>query len=80
MGSLTGPGTPIGICTMEEDMSDNEPKKATPDPARLEAMRSLPKEVLDTLTKEEIRTFLQSETWPDSLREKLKDYLVEEGD
>jgi hypothetical protein len=64
---------------MEEDMSDNEPKRGTPDPARLEAMRSLPKEVLDTLTKEEVQTFLQEEIWPDSLREKLKDYLVEEG-
>lgn len=61
-------------------MSQNEPTGGKPDPARLEAMRSLPKEILDTLTKEEIQTFLQEDTWPDSLREKLKDYLVEEGD
>ena len=61
-------------------MSENEPTIGKPDPARLEALRSLPRDVLDTLTKEEVQTFLQQETWPESLREKLKDYLVEEGD
>lgn len=61
-------------------MSENEPTSGKPDPARLEVMRSLPRNVLDTLTKEEVRTFLQQETWPDSLREKLKDYLVEKRD
>jgi hypothetical protein len=48
------------------------------DSKRLEALRSLPKEVLESLTKEETRAFLHEEVWPDSLRQKLKDYLVEE--
>jgi len=45
-----------------------------PDPARLEAMKSLPREVMLTLTREEVDAFLFDEVWPDSLKEKLKDY------
>ncbi len=48
-----------------------------PAPERLEAIRKLPREILDTLTKEEVNAFLQDETWPDSLREKLKDFMTE---
>lgn len=51
-----------------------EPKK--PDPERLEALRRLPEEVIKTLSSEEVTAFLRDEEWPDSLREKLKDYLV----
>jgi hypothetical protein len=46
-----------------------------PDPMRLEALKSLPKEVMQSLTKEEINAFLHSDEWPDSLKEKLKDFL-----
>ena len=56
-------------------MSEKEKKIKDVDSKRLEALRSLPKEVLDTLTREEVKAFLYSEEWPDSLREKLKDYL-----
>ena len=45
------------------------------DPERIEALRLLPKSILETLTKEEIRAFIYKEVWPDSLKEKLKDYL-----
>ncbi len=46
-----------------------------PEPARLEALRNLPREVMQSLTKEEIRAFLHSSEWPDSLKEKLKGYM-----
>ncbi len=48
-----------------------------PDPARLEALRKLPKEVLDRLTKDEVKAFLYGDDWPDSLKEKLKEYLAD---
>ena len=56
-------------------MSEKEKKIKDVDSKRLEALRSLPKEVLDTLTREEVKAFLYLDEWPDSLREKLKDYL-----
>jgi len=52
-----------------------EPK--IPDPARLEALRNLPKEIMQSLTKEEVQVFLFDNEWPDSLKEKLKDYIVD---
>jgi len=48
-----------------------------PDPARLEALRNLPKEVMKSLTKEEINAFVHSDEWPESLKEKLKDYMAD---
>jgi hypothetical protein len=60
---------------MEEDKT---PKKE-PDPDRLLALKSLPKEVMERLTKEEVNAFLFEEVWPDSLQDKLMGYLVEEG-
>jgi len=59
-------------------MSEQENSRKTPDPARLEAMRKLPREVLETLDKEEVQAFLHEKDWPDSLKEKLRDYLVDE--
>ena len=47
------------------------------DSKRVEALRKLPKEVLDRMTREDVKTFLYKDEWPDSLREKLKDYLEE---
>ena len=47
-------------------------------PERLEAMRDLPKSILKTLTKGEVKAFLYDDVWPESLREKLKDYAVNE--
>lgn len=48
------------------------------DPVRLQALRNLPAEVIKSLTKEEMNSFLFKDEWPDSLQEKLKDYLVDE--
>lgn len=56
---------------------EKEPTKRKPDPVRMQALRSLPLEVKQTLTKEEVDAFLYEEVWPDSLKEKLKDYLVD---
>lgn len=44
----------------------------------MEALRELPAEIMRSLTKEEIQAFLFEDTWPDSLQEKLQDYVVEE--
>lgn len=56
----------------------NDDQKETPEPmqGRMEALRELPGDVLRTLSKEEINAFLFDEVWPDSLKEKLKDYIV----
>jgi hypothetical protein len=41
-------------------------------------LKTLPESVLRTLTKEEVKAFLHDDVWPESLREKLKDYAVNE--
>ena len=48
------------------------------DPQRVEALKSLPAELKKSLTIEEVNAFLFDEEWPDSLQEKLKDYMVDE--
>jgi hypothetical protein len=52
--------------------------KRKPDPAKMQALRSLPLSIKEKLTKEEVDAFLYEETWPDSLYDKLKDYTIEE--
>ena len=59
---------------MEEEKSPDQKL----DPKRLAVLRLLPTSIMESLTKEEIYTFLHDDEWPDSLREKLKDYLVDE--
>jgi len=49
-----------------------------PDPARLELVKNLPKEVLQSLTKEEVKILLSDDEWPESLQVKLKAYLVDQ--
>ena len=44
-------------------------------PERMEALRGLPVEIKQQFTGEEARAFLYGEELPDSLSEKLKDYL-----
>jgi hypothetical protein len=56
---------------MEENRNAKQPK-----PGRAEAFRELPERVLKTLTKDEIKAFMFEDEWPDSLAEKLKDYMV----
>lgn len=57
-------------------MEKKESSKKRPDPSRLEMVKNLPKEVLQSLTKEDLKILLSEEEWPESLHEKLKDYLV----
>ena len=59
-------------------MDEKENGGKEPRSGRIEALRELPGDILRSLTKQEINAFLYDEVWPDSLREKLKDYLVEE--
>ncbi len=55
----------------------NENKNTTkPKPGRIEAFRELPEKILKSLTKEEVRAFMFEDEWPESLAEKLKDYMV----
>jgi len=59
-------------------MNQEESREQEPIPERLETMRDLPKSILETLTKGEVKAFLYDDIWPESLREKLKDYAVDE--
>ena len=59
-------------------MSDHKEQERQPDPERLKVLRSLPPEITGSFTKEEVNAFLFEEDWPDSLRDKLKDYMVDE--
>jgi hypothetical protein len=59
-------------------MNQDESPKRKPDPEKMQALRSLPLEVKQSLTKEEADAFLYDEVWPESLLAKLKDYLVDE--
>jgi len=58
-------------------MNEKKLPKRKPDPARMQALRNLPLEIKQSLTKEEADAFLYEEEWPDSLLEKLKDYVVD---
>ncbi|MDY7036370.1 MAG: hypothetical protein SV375_09465 [Thermodesulfobacteriota bacterium] len=56
-------------------MNEKKSPVQRPDPGKLEALRNLPKDIIQTLTKEELNAFLFNDLWPSSLREKLKDYI-----
>jgi hypothetical protein len=58
-------------------MSD---KKIKPDPARVAFLRSLPVEVKATITGEEADLFMFGTDIPESLYNKIKDYLDETED
>jgi hypothetical protein len=57
-------------------MTDSEKEK--PDPQRVAILRSLPLEVKKQISGEEAEAFMYNRELPDSLLEKLKDYLIEE--
>lgn len=59
-------------------MDEKELPKRKPDPRKMQALRSLPLHIKQSLTKEEADAFLYEQVWPDSLLEKLNDYLVDE--
>jgi len=51
------------------------PRKEKPDPQRMAVLRTLPLEIKQQITGEEAQAFLYNEELPESLLEKLKDYL-----
>ena len=57
-------------------MEKKDSLQGRPDPARLELVKNLPKEVLQSLTKEEVKGLLSDDEWPDSLQEKLREFVV----
>jgi hypothetical protein len=59
-------------------MGGKDLSKKKPDPQRMKVLRSLPMRIKQSLTKEEVDAFLYEEVWPDSLEDKLKDYITEE--
>jgi hypothetical protein len=59
-------------------MDEKDLSKRKPDPQRMQVLRSLPLEIKQSLTKEEVDAFLFEEVWPNSLKDKLKDYIVED--
>ncbi|MDP2753402.1 MAG: hypothetical protein Q8P40_03325 [Nitrospirota bacterium] len=59
-------------------MDEKDLSKRKLDSQRMQVLRSLPLEIKQSLTKEEVDAFLFEEVWPDSLKDKLKDYIVED--
>ena len=57
-------------------MIPTEIPKEKPDPKRVAVLRSLPLEVKEKITGEEAAAFMYNRPLPDSLLEKLKDYIV----
>lgn len=52
--------------------------KERPDPDRVAILRALPLEIKKQITGEEAEAFMYNRELPDSLLEKLKDYLTDE--
>lgn len=52
-------------------------EKKRPDPMRIAIVKMLPKDVKESLTIEEMNSLLFDEVLPESLLEKLKDYLID---
>ncbi len=71
-------GKDMDLRSGEKLMSEKAGKTREPLPGRMEALRGLPADVLRTLTKREIRAFLFEDEWPNSMKEKLKQYIVED--
>ncbi|MFC1862993.1 hypothetical protein ACFL1Z_03465 [Thermodesulfobacteriota bacterium] len=59
-------------------MAGENGNKREPIPERVSIIRRFPKEILESLTKEDLNAILYDEKLSASLGEKLKDYLVEE--
>jgi len=54
---------------------DSTVNKQKPNPERVAILRSLPLEIKSQITGEEAQAFMYEEDLPESLLEKLKDYL-----
>ncbi len=58
---------------------DSTADKKKPNPERVALLRSLPLEIKSQITGEEAQAFMYGEDLPESLLEKLKDYLDEDS-
>jgi hypothetical protein len=58
-------------------MTGQNERRKEPIPERVSIIRRFPKEILESLTKEDLNAILQDDKLPASLGEKLKDYLVD---
>ena len=67
-----------GSIGSDEIMSTKKNKKEAVE--RKEAFKSLPENIKQTLTDEEINAFLHKEVWPETLFEKLRDFIVRTDD
>jgi hypothetical protein len=68
------------LITVYDDLEDKMTEETSSkikdvDTGKLKALRSLPDNIIEILTKQEIRAFLYEDVWPTSLREKLKNYI-----
>ena len=50
-------------------------KKKKVDQERQEALDALPPSIRNSLTEEEVDLFLHAETWPESMFEKLSEFI-----
>ncbi len=53
-----------------------EKKTKEPKPGRMEVLRELPADIMRSLSKAEVQAFLFEDVWPDSLQQRMKDYLA----
>lgn len=53
-------------------------RKRKPDPQRVAFLRNLPQEVKERITGEEAESFIFGEDIPETLYEKIKEFLKEE--
>ena len=56
-------------------MNDQNNPEGKPSPERVKVLQNLPKEIVEQLSKEEVKAFLFDDEWPDSLQNKLKDFI-----
>ena len=56
-------------------MIPTDPTKEKPNPERVAVLRSLPMEIKEKITGEEAAAFMYCRPLPESLLEKLKDYI-----
>ncbi|MDH5203412.1 MAG: hypothetical protein OEW69_09155 [Nitrospirota bacterium] len=59
-------------------MKEQKSPERKPDSVRVQFLKSLPSKIIQSLTKEDVNAILYEDVWPDSLKEKLEDYIVEE--
>jgi len=63
---------------LQQDEAIMPEKKPKPDPQRVAFLRSLPLDVKEKITGEEAEAFIFGATIPESLYEKIKDYIEED--